>query len=89
MKNAGYGISNFSVSHGIGRIIRDKQAALDKSYKGGRKELVVLIKATSGASYQNVVKLLDEMAIDRVTRYSLITLTDDEKLLLGKKRLTD
>ncbi|HEX4374204.1 MAG TPA: biopolymer transporter ExbD [Puia sp.] len=72
LKDAAYGISNYSSKNGIEEIIEEKQIALDKSYKGGRKEMMVLIKAAPGASYGNVVNLLDEMAIDHVKRYSLI-----------------
>ena len=79
LKGAGYGISNYSSKNGLREIIKEKQTALDKFYKGGRKEMMVLIKATPEASYENVVKVLDEMTINQVNIYSLSELTDDEK----------
>ena len=87
IKQTDYGIINYSINNGIGKIIREKQIVLDKSYNGGRKEMMVLIKATPEASYESVVKLLDEMAIDRISRYSLIEMTSDEKKLLQQKKI--
>src|SRR5580698_3861844 len=52
-KNNNYGISNYSLKNGIEEIIEEKQFALDKSYKGGRKEMMVLIKAAPDGSYGN------------------------------------
>jgi biopolymer transport protein ExbD len=85
-KKNNYGVINYSIN-GLGEIIREKQMLMDKSYKGGRKEMMVLIKATPRASYQNVVNLLDEMAIDAVSRYSVIEITENEKKLLQQKRI--
>jgi biopolymer transport protein ExbD len=86
-KNNNYGISNYSSKNGIEEIIEEKQIALYKSYKGGRKEMMVLIKAAPGASYGNIVNLLDEMAIDQVKRYFLVEMTGDEKKFLQKNKL--
>ena len=87
MKKSDYGIINYSINNGVGEIIREKQMLMDNAYKGGRKEMMVLIKATPEASYRSVVKLLDEMEIDRVSRYSLVEMTEDEKKLLHQKKM--
>ncbi|HLY71633.1 MAG TPA: biopolymer transporter ExbD [Puia sp.] len=87
MKTSNYGISNYSPIGGIGEIIEEKQIGLDKSFKGGRKEMMILIKATPDASYDNVVRLLDEMAIDQVKKYAIIELTENEKKMLRQNKL--
>jgi len=89
IQTADYGFSNYSINNGIGEVIRKKQIDLDKSYKGGRKEIMILIKAMPKTNYQSIVKLLDEMAIDRVARYSLIETTDAEKKFLSERKLID
>ena len=54
---------------GLGKIIRQKQNELEKIVAG--KELVVLIKAGTHASYKNVVDALDEMLINKLKHYAL------------------
>ncbi len=46
---------------------------------GGNKHLICIIKFTDGASYENMVNLLDEMEITNVLTYAIQDLTDDEK----------
>jgi biopolymer transport protein ExbD len=72
-----YGITSYSMSDGLGQIIRTKQAALDKV--GKRKDLVVMVKPTQESNYQNVVNVLDEFLINEVTRYAIMDLTPEEK----------
>lgn len=66
--------TGFSVKEGLGKIIRNKQAFLDKMHitPKGRGDLMVLIKATADASYDNVINLLDEMMINGVKKYALV-----------------
>lgn len=78
LQKGSYGITGYGMQDGIGDIIRQKQLAMDRSYKGGRKELMLLIKPSSDACYQNVVGLLDETLIDNVGKYALVDLTDEE-----------
>jgi hypothetical protein len=40
LQKGSYGITGYDQHSGIGDIIRNKQQAMDKSYKGGRKENV-------------------------------------------------
>jgi biopolymer transport protein ExbD len=56
---------------GIGKIITDKQRQLD-NVKGGRDEMVVIIKPGKASTYKNIVDVLDEMTIHRVSRYALV-----------------
>ena len=56
---------------GIGKIIREKQQALDKIPEG-RSSLVVVIKPGERSTYKNAVDMLDEMLINRVTRYAVV-----------------
>jgi biopolymer transport protein ExbD len=84
-KSGSFGITDYSVQHGIGEIIRQKQLLMDKTLKAGRKELMVLIKPSDDADYENVVNLLDEMLINKVGRYALVDIQGDEKKLLKEK----
>lgn len=72
-----YGITNYSVSDGLGNVVRTKQAALDKI--GKRKDLMIMIKPTHESNYQNVVNVLDEMLINDVKHYAVVDLAPVEK----------
>lgn len=85
LKEGHFGITGYSMTGGIGDIIRAKQAAMDRSYKGGRKEMMLLLKPSPEASYKNVVNLLDETLINQVTRYALVDLTPGEEQELMKR----
>jgi len=45
---------------------------------------IVIIKATDGASYGNLVNILDEMAICNIGRYAIVDISDFDKELLSK-----
>jgi biopolymer transport protein ExbD len=79
LKTNTYGVTNYSMSEGLGQIIRTKQAALDRVKPGNRNELVVMVKPTPEANYQNVVNVLDEFLINEVTRYAIMDITPEEK----------
>jgi hypothetical protein len=79
LKEGSYGIAGYGQHNGIGDIIRTKQLAMDKTYKGGRKEMMLLIKPSPESNYQNVVGLLDEAIINDVKRYALLDLPKDEQ----------
>jgi len=79
LQKGSYGITGYDQHNGIGDIIRNKQQAMDKSYKGGRKEMMLLIKPTPASSYKNVVGLLDEALINDVKRYALLDPTKEEQ----------
>jgi biopolymer transport protein ExbD len=74
-----YGTTNFSITEGIGRVIRDKRQALEKSGRFKAKDLVLIIKPDASASYRAVVDALDETLINDVTRYAFTDLSREEK----------
>jgi biopolymer transport protein ExbD len=49
-----------------------------KGYKGN-KDLVVLIKIDREAKFNNMVDIIDELDTAQLTRFSLATLTPEEK----------
>jgi biopolymer transport protein ExbD len=80
-----FGVTTFSVTDGIGQVIRDRQAALDHIKPGNRKELVVLIKPTTESSYKNVVDMMDEMMINDVTRFVMADVSDAEREVVNRQ----
>jgi len=87
LQKGNYGTTGYGLNGGIGDIIRDKQIAMDHHYKGGRKEMMLLIKPSAEATYGNIVQLLDETLINDVKRYTLMTLTPQEKNNISSKIL--
>ncbi|MFT3932221.1 MAG: biopolymer transporter ExbD [Chitinophagaceae bacterium] len=79
-----YGVTSFSLKNGIGDIIRDKQKKLNASVKFKKEDLMLIIKPTQDASYQNVVNALDEVLINVLKHYVLADLDDAEKETLAK-----
>jgi Biopolymer transport protein ExbD/TolR len=77
-----YGTTNFSITAGIGDIIRQKQTALDKSPTFTRNDLMLIIKPTAEASYRNVVAALDEILINAVKHYAFLEPDPAEKAAL-------
>ncbi len=75
--------SDFSFENGIGNVIRDKQRRVAQAY-GDADELVVMIKVADGGSYRNMVDALDEMKINRVARYAVVNITDEEEKMLAE-----
>ena len=72
--------TNFSYSKGLGEVIRKKQQWLDiNKAREGRNGLMLLIKAGNETNYENVLKALDEIAINQVKKYAIIKLTQEEK----------
>lgn len=75
LKEGSYGNTGYSQHDGIGNVIRRKQEAMDRSYKGGRKEMMLLIRAAKESSYQNIVSLMDEKLINDIKRFALVDLS--------------
>jgi biopolymer transport protein ExbD len=80
--------TSFSYSSGLDEIIREKQKLLDNSagVHDGRDGLTILIKAADNANYEGVVDVLDEIIINNVKRYALVTMTKEEKEFLIKTK---
>jgi len=78
--------TNFSYSKGIGEVIRKKQQWLDinRTNDEARNGLMLLIKADNEASYENLLKVMDEIAINQVKKYAIVKLTQEEKDYLKK-----
>ena len=53
----------------------DQRSCLDR-------DLVVIIKPNEESTYKNVVDILDEMAINVISRYALVDITPDENALI-------
>lgn len=73
--------TTYSTKTGIGDVIRKKQQRVAQKY-GNEHELIVLIKADEKAKYNNVVDVMDEMLINRVARYAIVDITDNDKSFL-------
>jgi biopolymer transport protein ExbD len=85
LEKGAWGITTFAVKDGMGQVIRDKQAAMDKIRAGFRKDLTLMIKPTEASSYKDLVNALDEVAINQVPHYALMNITEEEKKLLQEK----
>lgn len=81
-----YGITTYSVSEGIGAVIRQKQEALDKNGKG-RKEMMLLIKPTDASSFGNTISILDEVLINVIPRYAMMEISEEEKKFFAAKNI--
>jgi biopolymer transport protein ExbD len=78
--------TGFSVTNGLGKVIRDKQQWLDvNNKKEKRNGLMLLIKAGKGASYQNVIDALDETMINIVTKYTILPVEPGEAAWMEKQ----
>lgn len=77
--------TSFDEKTGVGQIIRDKQAYLGRAgiSKEGREGLMVLIKPSERSNYNDLIKALDEMLINNVTRYALVKPEKEEIQYLG------
>ena len=60
------------------RTTVEKLTEVFKSYRGNR-DLIVLIKIDRGAKFNNMVNIIDELDLASLTRFSLSTLTPEER----------
>lgn len=74
--------TNFS-EQGLRKVLQTTQREVQSIYNN-KNEMVVLIKPTDSSTYQNLVDILDEMAINQITRYMLLQVSEDEKKILKK-----
>jgi biopolymer transport protein ExbD len=77
--NGLFGVTDFSITDGIGEIIRQKQKTIEATTKFKRDAMMVVIRPSDDCRYQNVIDALDEMTINLVKRYALVDLTEAEK----------
>ena len=73
------------------RIKKQDKKLSDQDFEKQSNELmasksapIVIIKATDGASYGNLVNILDEMTICNIGRYAIVDLSEYDKELLKK-----
>lgn len=86
-KNGSIVRTNFSGSNDIRNVITAKQKWLDIYNKQeGRNGLMLLVKPASGASYKNIVDVLDEVSINQVKKYALMKPTAEETEWLQRNR---
>lgn len=64
------------------QISDDEYNKAVKQAKRDNKGAIAIIKPTEGAVYQNLIDILDEMAICSVGQYSVIDITDGDNFLL-------
>ena len=66
---------------GLRQVIRERQELLDDSvrFSEGRKGLMMLIKPSPVARYNDLVDVLDEAVIQAVEKYAIIRITEEEK----------
>jgi biopolymer transport protein ExbD len=64
-------------SAGIRKVLQQKIKAVNSQFHS-KGELVVLIKPTIYASYQNVIDILDEILINDIKRYVLMDVSKEE-----------
>ena len=79
LKTNTYGITNYSLTDGLGQVVRNKQAALDRVSPGKRKDLMLMVKPAPESNYQQLINVLDEVLINDVKHYAIMDLTPEEK----------
>jgi biopolymer transport protein ExbD len=70
-------LTNFNAS-GIRKIIEQKKKLL-ASIRGSDNHFVLIIKPSKEASFKNFVDLLDEVAINRISKYYIDDITTQEQ----------
>lgn len=76
--------SNFSPT-GIRKVLQDKDKdvrQVEATNGWDQNGVVVLIKPTDEAKYDDVVKILDEMQISHIKRYAIVDVTPDDMALI-------
>lgn len=68
---------------GLGQAIRALQQQL--AAQGRQKELLLLVKPSKSASYDQVVRALDQALIHTVTRYTIVDADAEEEALLRER----
>lgn len=74
---------------GLGKLIREKQQALDlQGTREGRSGLMLLVKAGKNSEYRQVVDALDECIINQVKKYAVLRADQDEEKWMRDKMIS-
>lgn len=76
--------SSYTLKNGIGDVISDKWKSVIAG-SAGKDSMVVIIKPTKDASYENVVSILDDMNIYEVKKYALVPASVNDKKMIDLK----
>jgi len=79
-----YGTTTFSITNGIGDIIREKQMAIGRNSKLKKEDMMLIIKPAAEASFESIVHALDEVLINVLPHYAFVDLEPFEKQTLLK-----
>lgn len=80
-----YGITTFSFSDGLGQVIRDKKAFMERKEKGFSGELILMIKPTDASSYHQLIDVMDEVLINGVNKApAIMNIGEAEKQFILK-----
>lgn len=82
-----YGFTTYSITNGLGQVIREKQLAMDRFKNGSRKDLTLIIKPIEQSNIQNLVEILDEVAINDLKHYAIVDMPLEEKTYLEMKKI--
>ena len=77
-----YGLTTYHVADGLGKVIREKQAAMNRKKKDFSKELFLIIKPTNETSYRQLIQTVDEVLINVLEHYAISDITEREKELI-------
>lgn len=76
-------VTNFDPNDGIRKVIIDKQEKVEKLKRqgqlGDKDKTTILIKPDSTSTYEDMVNILDEMAINDVRVYAIVDITDVDR----------
>jgi len=77
-------VSNWRPDAACDDIVKKAQENGDPDWKNAckDKDFVVVIKPNSEATYKNTIDMLDEMTINRVKRFAMVDITEDENKLV-------
>lgn len=76
---------NTAVIEGTIDIPRDSVSAIRRQMMTDDREgPIVLIKATDGVRYKNMVDIIDEMAITEIARYSIVDINQVEDIMVQR-----
>jgi biopolymer transport protein ExbD len=77
-------IRELKTEKSFSRISEDEFKKRIVEAKENKMAPVVMIKSTDDATYENLVDILDEMAICNISRYAIVDITEYDKGLISK-----